>query len=230
MATETSETASGPDSPTGPSGWSTRIHAIDDRWLELIAVLLLATASLAAAWSGYQASRWGGVQSTLYSQAGAARVESTRASTTGYLRTVADLEIFNGWAEAYATENELLLDFYENRFTPELQVAMDAWLATQPLQNPDAPSGPLQMEEYRQPDLERSLELEAEAERLFAEGREANQQGDDYVLTTVFLATVLFFAGISARVTTPVIKVGVIAFALAMLLYSLYRLATFPIT
>ena len=59
-----------------PSRW--------DRWeplAEFIATIILAVATLATAWSGYQAARWGGEQSFLYSRAGALRTESTRAST-----------------------------------------------------------------------------------------------------------------------------------------------------
>ena len=230
MSIDRAPEASSKDVPSRSRGWVDRIRSIDDNWMELLAVVLLATASLAAAWSGYQAARWGGVQSTLYSQAGAMRVESTRASAIGYQRMGGDLQIFNGWAEAYATENDLLLDFYERRFTPELEVAVEAWVATQPLQNPDAPSGPFVMDEYVQPDLQRAEELEAEGERLFAKGREANQQGDDYVLTTVFLAAVLFFGGISSRLAWRPVKIGVITFALMMLIISLLRLATFPVT
>ena len=60
-----------------PSRW--------DRWeplAEVIATVILALATLATAWSGYQSARWGGEQSTKFSQAGALRTESTRASTT----------------------------------------------------------------------------------------------------------------------------------------------------
>ena len=56
-----------------PSRW--------DRWeplAEVIATLILALATLAAAWSGYQSARWGGEQSTNFSQAGALRTELTR--------------------------------------------------------------------------------------------------------------------------------------------------------
>lgn len=42
---------------------SARGHALDrrERVLELIAVVILAVATLATAWSGYQATRWSGV-------------------------------------------------------------------------------------------------------------------------------------------------------------------------
>ena len=49
----------GNTSATGPVRTWLRNKDWDD-WIETVAVVLLATASLAAAWSGYQAALWGG--------------------------------------------------------------------------------------------------------------------------------------------------------------------------
>jgi hypothetical protein len=40
-----------------------------DRWVELIAAVLLSMATVLTAWSGYQATRWSGVQATAFSRA-----------------------------------------------------------------------------------------------------------------------------------------------------------------
>ena len=48
-----------------------------DRKFELFESILLAIAALLAAWTGFQATKWGGEQANSYSQAGASRVEST---------------------------------------------------------------------------------------------------------------------------------------------------------
>ena len=69
-----------------------------DRWeplAEVLATIVLAFATLATAWSGYQAARWGGVQSTSYSQAGALRTESTRASTQAGQLAQIDIASYN---------------------------------------------------------------------------------------------------------------------------------------
>ena len=47
----------------------------------MIATVVLAVATLVTAWSGYQSARWGGLQSTKFSEANALRIESSRAST-----------------------------------------------------------------------------------------------------------------------------------------------------
>ena len=46
-----------------------------ERWLEVIAAIMLGVVAVATAWSGYQGARWGGVQTIKYSQATAKRVE-----------------------------------------------------------------------------------------------------------------------------------------------------------
>lgn len=46
------------------------------RWLELSAVLLLAIATLATAWCGYQAAGWSGDLSQQFSNAATARMQA----------------------------------------------------------------------------------------------------------------------------------------------------------
>ena len=220
------------ESPTlqavSPSLWQ-RIWNLDDNWLELTAVILLSVASLAAAWGGYQSARWNGQQSELYSQASAIRVESTRATTTGYMYVMNDIDMFNRWAEAYARGDTDLQGFYRDRFSPELETAVVAWLATSPLASEDSPSSPYRMPEYGTPWLDTANDLEDKAVATFEEGQQAAQQGDEYVLTTVFLALVLFFAGISSRLLWRPSKVPVLLLATTVLIISLVRLGSFPI-
>lgn len=222
-----------PTSPTPPSvvapSLAQRLENMNENWLELLAVVLLSVASLTAAWSGYQASRWNGLQTELYSSASAIRVESTRASTNGYLYVMNDIDMFNRWAEAYAQGDTPLQDFFRGRFSPELETAVVAWLATNPLESPDAPGSPYRMPEYDTPLLDQSDLLEAQAAATFDVGRDAGEQGNDYVLTTVFLALVLFFTGISSRVAWKTGRLVVLTLATGILLFSLVRISTFPL-
>jgi hypothetical protein len=51
-----------------------------ERWVQVVATVLLALAAVATAWAGYQASRWHGEQAVAGAKANAARLESARAS------------------------------------------------------------------------------------------------------------------------------------------------------
>lgn len=203
-----------------------------DRWeplAELIATAVLAIAMLTATWSGYQASRWGGVMSTSFSQAGAMRVESTRASTQAGQIVQADIGMFSNWINAFANDDEDLANFYFERFRPEFQPAFEAWLATDPKNNPDAPDGPFGMSEYQVLEIEEAQQLVEQAEEIFAIGRAANQTSDDYVLLTVILASVLFLAGIQSRFTSIPARFALIVFSMAILAYGLYNVLSYPI-
>jgi hypothetical protein len=142
---------------------------------------------------------------------------------------VIDVTIFSDYLNAYATGQQALADFYRERFRDEFKPAFDAWIATSPTTNPDAPASPFSMPEYRLADRDLANRLEAEATALFDEGKEANQWSDDDVLTTVILASVLFFAGISARIDWYPARMAVVAMGLFMFLYGAVRLATMPI-
>ena len=87
----------------------------------------------------------------------------------------------------------------ERRFRPGFQVAFDAWRATKPESNPNAPRGPTYMPEYHQPGLIEAGVLDKQADEAFASGEDAGSRSDKYIRTTVFLASVLFLVGISTR-------------------------------
>ena len=203
-----------------------------DRWepiAEVIATVVLAFATLATAWSGYQSARWGGEQSTSYSQAGALRTESTRASTKAGQQTQVDIGLFTNWINAYAEENQRLVDFYQKRFRDEFKPAFEAWLATDPANNPEAPTSPFSMPEYQLSMAAEADRLEMEAEATFAKGTEANQTSDNYILNTVFLASVLFLGGIATRFKAMSARWVIILFSLAVLAYGLINLLTYPV-
>jgi hypothetical protein len=146
----------------------------------------------------------------------------------GQLITI-DIIIFEGWVDAFVAENEDLLDFYEGRFRDEFNPAFDAWVATDPVNNPDAPSQPFLMEEYKVASRQEALELEEEASALFAEGEIANQTSDDYAFSTVLLATVLFFAGIATRFEWQPIRWVLLAIGIGLLVFGVYTLLSLPI-
>lgn len=203
-----------------------------DRWepaVEVIATIVLAVATLATAWSGYQAARWGGVQSTSYSQAGTLRTESVRASNQAGQLAQIDISIFANWVNAFAADDQLLATFYQERFREEFIPAFEAWIETDPVNNPEAPPSPFSMPEYKVSLAEEAIQLEAEADAIFEEGTEANEISDRYILNTVILASVLFLGGIASRFKAMSARWVIIIFSLAILTYGLVNLFSYPI-
>lgn len=200
-----------------------------DRWFQIITAIMLGVVAVATAWSGYQATRWSGEQSKLYAKASALRVESTRASTQAGQYKLYDSIMVNNWLNAYTQGNTKLATIFQKRFRPELQVAFAAWMALDPFNNPNAPQGPLFMPQYKVSQDELANRLDAEAEATFAQGQAANEQGDAYVLNTVFLASVLFLTAIAERFEWNIVRAMILALAMGMLLFGIYHLIVYPI-
>ena len=202
---------------------------LTDRWFQVVTAIMLGVVAVATAWSGYQATRWAGEQSTLYAQASALRVEATRVSTLAGQYKLYDSIIVNNWINAYTQGNTKLAKIFERRFRPELQVAFAAWMATNPFTNPNAPPGPLFMPQYKVSQDAQANQLDAQAAKTFDEGQAAKEQGDAYVLNTVFLATVLFLTAIAENFQWNTVRAVILSVALVMLLFGLYHLVTYPI-
>jgi Domain of unknown function (DUF4337) len=192
--------------------------------------VLLALATVATAWSGYQASRWNGEQAKSFSRGNAARVESTRSSDLANAQTQIDVATFTQWVDAYAQQQNELADFYYKRFRPEFKPAMDAWIATRPLKNANAPLTPFAMPEYKVAAKEEAGGLEAEADALSAQARTDVQRATNYVLAVVLFATALFFAGMAARFRTQRLRVALLGFGAVIVAGTILWLVTFPVS
>jgi hypothetical protein len=198
-------------------------------YVEIAAAYLLAIATIATAYCAWQATRWGGYQTLLFAEASTARVESAKMLSIGNMEMSYDALSFLMYAEAFTEENETLIKAYEERLLrDEFKVAVDAWRALDPLNNPDAPSHPLQMDEYVNSSLAEGQSLEAAAGEKFEEGKAANQTADNYILATVFFASVLFFAGVANKFENVWIQVTSIALALVVLGVGFVRVVTLP--
>ena len=197
--------------------------------LELVAAIVLTVATVLTAWSAFQATKWSGFMSIRFSEANAARTESVRASNAAGQLRIIDVTIFADWLQALAQGETELQEFLEQRFRDELNPAFEAWRATEPRTNPDAPPSPFAMSEYQLADEQRSDELAAEADLRSRQARQANQRADNYVLTTVLFAAVLFFAGVSSKFTMLRNRAIAVATAVVILISGAVILATFPV-
>jgi hypothetical protein len=201
-----------------------------DRRLELAATVLLTVAAVATAWAAYQSARWHGQQAESQSASIAARVESTRAANVANRQAQIDVALFTQWVDAYARDETELASFYRKRFRAEFEPAFEAWVATKPRENRDAPLSPFAMPQYK-------LAASAQADRLEAQAAAASQRvgtfiqrADNYSLAVVLFAASLFFAGISTRLHSPTPRMVVLGLGYALFLGSLIWIATFPVS
>ncbi len=198
--------------------------------VELAATVLLAVATIATAWSGYQSTRWNGEQAKAGARANALRIESAKAAGLANSQTEVDVATFTQWVNAYAQNQTELADFYFRRFREEFRPAVNAWVATTPLKNPDAPLTPFAMPQYELEARAEADRLEAEAEVYAGQARENIQRASNYVLGVVLFASALFFAGMSTKLTSPKLRVVMLSIGCAVFLLTAVWIATSPVS
>jgi len=203
-------------------------HARHDRLLSVAEAVVLSVVTLVAAWSGYAAAKWSTESRLKLAEAASVRSDASRAFQQALTLRVGDATTFNSWFAAYLVGDETSVAVAERRFRPEYRPAFRAWLATDPFTNPAAPPGPQSMPQYHPAGEAESRSLDAHAREAYAEGQHAGEVGDDYVRTTVVLASVLFLVGISSHFTIRPVRVGVLALASVLLLAAAVAIARLP--
>lgn len=199
-------------------------------WQELLATVLLVLAALGTSWSSYQATRWNGEQAAAAGRTNGIRIEASRAQGLAEAQTQIDVATFIAWADADQRGENDLAQFYVDRFRDEFQTAFDAWLATKPLANAEAPPTPFAMQEYQLDSRGQAEQLDAQAEASAAEVRLDIQRSSNYVLTVVLYAIVLFFAGMSTRVNAPRLRWALTIAGCLVFVGAIAWIATFPIS
>ena len=199
-----------------------------DRLISITEAILLSIVTLLAAWSGYAAAKYSTDQRTDLANASGLRSKANRAQLKAIEVRNFDSTTFNAWFSAYTVGNEQAMALAERRFRPGFQVAFDAWRATRPETNPNAPKGPTYMPEYRQPGLRIAATLDRQADEAFASGAENGSRSDDYIRTTVFLASVLFLVGISTRFPLRAGRYALVGLGAVLLVISFVLLLQLP--
>ena len=84
------------------------------------------------------------------------------------------------------------------------------------------------MPEYKQPEQDQANALNAEADRLYAEGSAAGSHADEYVRVTVYLATVLFLVAISSHFRIRGVRIALVVVGIVVLVLAVGTLAGLP--
>jgi hypothetical protein len=203
----------------------TRSH---DRALSIIEAVMLAVVALLAAYTGFASAKWNTESSVRLAGALAARTEANRAALDALDLRNFDSTTFNTWFTAYVAGDSTAEAVAVRRFRPPFKVAFDAWLATDPFTNPNAPPGPTYMPQYKQPELAASAVLDKKASQEYTLGVQAGSNADNYIRDTIYLATILFLIGISGHFRFFRIRVGLVLLSGLMLIVAILEIVTSP--
>src|ERR1700758_4018455 len=130
--------------PAGPHPVG-RAHLL----VEMIEAVILALVAVTTAWSGYQAARWDADQSVLYGRSSRLRIEGQTLEVESNQAKQFNASLIVEWLKSQSHGEKKLADFFENHLLPDFRPAFEAWKATDPLNNPNAPVSPVLMPQYR---------------------------------------------------------------------------------
>ena len=200
-----------------------------DRWLSIIEAALLSVVAVLAAYSGFAAAKWGTESSVQLAHATADRTQASRADQLAIVTRSLDSASFNAWFTAFSLHNKSAERLAVRRLRPGYRVAFDAWLATDPAHNPNAPAGPASMPQYVIPQQRVAQQYDDQAERAFTRGEHNGATSDDYIRDTVFLASVLFLVGIGGHFRYRPARYGLVGSGTLLLRFAVFQLLTLPI-
>jgi hypothetical protein len=201
-----------------------------DQRTTMLSLLLMAMATLGSSWSAYQASLWNGVQTfRLVDAAAASRAADEKRLTSNQLRTL-EASLFVEFARDLYEGKIKLSEFLLARMRPEMREAVRAWMATEPLKNPRAPSTPFVMPQYRAKMDDEARELEAKSAATYNEAQKANRTSDIYAMAGVLFTAALFLAGLVSGFDQRLARQIILAMSLSMLIIALLIMARQPVT
>ena len=196
---------------------------------EPVALVLLSLATVGTAWCSFQAAVWSGVSQRTMNLSAVAGRRAAASELQSYQFKLADVILFSQFINARASSNETLARFYSERFRDEAKTAFDAWMASRPFENTNAPAHPFVTSLYQPRLLEEARQAEAESQRLWQEAGEAGRSPRGYVLITVLLASALFCGGTASKFEGKWIRRAVLALGLAAFVFAALRLVLLPI-
>jgi hypothetical protein len=199
------------------------------KWVEPVAALLMALATLSTAWCSFESAAWTRKSNrlmnefnTLERKAGLLRIQGMQQASihTGmFMQTLA----------AHEAGNDNLVNFYVERFPPELRKAYDAWLAQKPFENPNADPHPFVPRLYETPGTREAADANAKAADSQQQAGAAGSISGQYLANTVLFAAVLFFANAAGKFEQRRVRVVAFAFAVAVFLFAVMRTVTLPL-
>lgn len=165
--------------------------------MDLAYATVLGLVVVVSAWCGYQNELWSSALTFELKQANTAHREFTTAELKERQSTLMDIVAFTGYLDAVSNHDQKLSDYYNNSFRPEMRVAFDAWIKTDPFNNVTAKSTPFDMPEYQlSSDSEKLDNLLQLVDEKSQNADKMSATASNYVFFTSMYASVSFLAGI----------------------------------
>src|SRR5438094_10103732 len=216
-------------SQSDPAGSPKRELQEKKRWIEPVTALLMALATLSTAWCSFQSAAWTRKSNRLMNEFNALERKAGLLSIQGIQQATIHTTMFMELLAAQQAGNEKLVNFYVERFPPDMRKAYDAWMEQKPLENPNAEPHPFVPKLYEPPGTREAADANAKAATSQQQAGIAGSVSGQYLANTVLFATVLFFASASGKFEQRRVRLVAFAFATAVFVFAVVRTAMLPL-
>jgi hypothetical protein len=207
------------------TGGTVPVHRI----IEVATVLLLALATVGSAWCAYQVSQWNGLETDAARESATARINGSREYALATQKVAYDAASVAQYAEAVVDGNEPLQTFLRTSIIrPGFLPLLDEWQAFID-ETGEPPPNLVENEAYLADLFAASTEYDEVALAATIEGDEAGRNADEYIVTTLFMASALFFAGVTASFSSRLTRIVLLAASAMTLGFAAARIAGYPI-
>jgi hypothetical protein len=198
------------------------------RWVEPVTALLMALATLSTAWCSYQSAAWTRKSNRLMNEFNALERKAGLVSIQGIQQATIHTTMFMQMLAAQQAGNEKLVNFYVERFPPDVRKAYDAWLSERPFENPNADPHPFVPNLYEMRGTREAAEATTKAAGKMQDARAAGNVSGQYLANTVLFATVLFFASASGKFEQRRVRIVAFCFAWTAFAFAIARTMMLP--
>ncbi|HSM65295.1 MAG TPA: hypothetical protein VK860_03215 [Ilumatobacteraceae bacterium] len=200
-----------------------------DRVIEVLTVVLLGVATVASAWCAYQASRWNGIETDEARATTEARVEQARLFATGTQVGSYDSNVLLAYAQAEASGQPTLAEFIRTTLMrPEFEPVLQTW--EQEVRADTAQLSPIPAnEDYTAALFAGATAAEQSAVEASERAADAGSNAEAYLLTTLFMASALFFAGVVSSFASRGPRIALLTMSMVMLAAGAARIVELPI-
>ncbi len=174
--------------------------------LEIYNTVILAIATLCAAWCSYQGSLWNGIQTFRLADSNKySRLAQQILIRSDQARTMEQSAIIS-FMDAVFDKDKKRIDYMLRGLKPEVSAILSDWMRSNPFNDSTAPLNPMMTPAYLDLMKKRTDESETmslKASEAFDNGTKANLISDKYSFLTVMFSTVMFLSAITTKLARP---------------------------
>jgi hypothetical protein len=197
-------------------------------WGELAVALILSATAVSAAWSGFQAAKWGGAMTVAFNEAAVSRTVAASDIAQASRDITGDRATFGSFVLALGAGDETTAAILFTEFRDEVQPLIESWLAKDPFTDLSVGS-PFDDDAYTVFEtVAIASEALEDAETYTTVALDARSNAGNYTLATVMFAIVLFLAGLSRQFAIRAVTIGLAAVASVLLAAGITALILLP--